>query len=500
MATDTVRPDVGFGSDRGPVLASLMLATGLVALDSTILATAVLSITDSLGDFTLFPWLFTSYLLAQAVTVPIYGALADTFGRKPVMLFGIVVFALGSLLCGLASSMLALIVFRAVQGVGAGAIQPTTMVIAGDLYTLAERATVQGYLAGVWAVASVTGPLLGGICADYLGWRWIFLVNLPLAALAAWMLIRNFHEAVPRRRRSIDYAGAVLLTLGAGSLVLGLLEGGHAWAWGSPVGIAVFGCAGLSLTLFVVVEARATQPILPLWVFTRRVVIAGSVAAMLGGALLFGFTTYVPMFNQGVLGSSALVAGLVTGALTLGWPLAAARAGKVYLRFGFRTCAVLGSTVAALGVVTTLLLDEDSALWQVAVSCFVVGAGMGLVATPTLIAAQTSARWAERGVVTSATMFARSLGSAVGVAVFGAIVNARLVGDGAPTPQSLSAAIHLVFVSIAVMTVVLVAACAAIPRRAGEFPVHPAGEPGPVSRLDHEHGVASPDEKREPGC
>ncbi|MGW6702608.1 MDR family MFS transporter [Nocardia sp. NPDC055049] len=500
MATDTARPDVGFGSDRGPVLASLMLATGLVALDSTILATAVLSITDSLGDFTLFPWLFTSYLLAQAVTVPIYGALADTFGRKPVMLFGIAVFALGSLLCGLASSMLALIVFRAVQGIGAGAIQPTTMVIAGDLYTLAERATVQGYLAGVWAVASVTGPLLGGICADYLGWRWIFLVNLPLAALAAWMLIRNFHESVPRLRRSVDYAGAVLLTLGAGALVLGLLEGGHAWAWGSPVGIAVFGCAGLSLTLFVAVEARATQPILPLWVFTRRVVIASSVAAMLGGALLFGFTTYVPMFNQGVLGSSALVAGLVTGALTLGWPLAAARAGKVYLRFGFRTCAVLGSTVAALGVVTTLLLDEDSALWQVAASCFVVGAGMGLVATPTLIAAQTSARWAERGVVTSATMFARSLGSAVGVAVFGAIVNARLAGDGAPTPQSLSAAIHLVFVSIAVMTVVLVVACTAIPRRAGEFPVHPAGEPGPASRLDHEHGVASPDEKREPGC
>ncbi|WP_410872636.1 MDR family MFS transporter [Nocardia sp. A7] len=500
MATDTARSEVGFGSERGPVLASLMLATGLVALDSTILATAVLSITDSLGDFTLFPWLFTSYLLAQAVTVPIYGALADTFGRKPVMLFGIAVFALGSLLCGLASSMLALIVFRAIQGIGAGAIQPTTMVIASDLYTLAERATVQGYLAGVWAAASVTGPLLGGICADYLGWRWIFLVNLPLAALAAWMLVRKFDESAPRHRRGIDYAGAVLLTLGAGALVLGLLEGGQAWAWGSPVGFAVFGCAALSLILFVIVESRAAQPILPLWVFTRRVVIASSVAAMLGGALLFGFTTYVPMFNQGVLGTSALVAGLVTGALTLGWPLAAARAGKVYLRFGFRMCAVIGSTVAAIGAATTLLLDESSALWQVAASCFVVGAGMGLVATPTLIAAQTSARWAERGVVTSATMFARSLGSAVGVAIFGAIVNARLDGAGVSTPQSLSAAIHLVFATIAVTTVVLVIACAAIPGPAAEFPVHPAGRRGPVGGLDHEHGVATSDEKREPGC
>ncbi|WP_181696384.1 MDR family MFS transporter [Nocardia sp. GTS18] len=464
MAVDTARESVGFGSERGPVLVSLMLATGLVALDSTILATAVLAITDSLGDFALFPWLFSSYLLAQAVTVPVYGALADTFGRKPVMLFGIAVFALGSLLCGLASSMLALIVFRAVQGLGAGAIQPTTMVIASDLYTLAERATIQGYLAGVWAVASVTGPLLGGVFADYLGWRWIFLINLPLAVLAAWMLVRGFHETVPRRQSRIDYAGAVLLTAGASALVLGLLEGGRAWAWDSPTGIGVFAGAALLLTVFAVVETRAAQPILPLWIFTRPVVLASTVAAMLGGALLFGFTTYVPMFNQGVLGTGALVAGLVTGALTLGWPLSAAQAGKVYLRFGFRACAVSGACVAMIGAASTLLIDEHSTLWQVAASCFVVGAGMGLVATPTLIAAQTGAAWSERGVVTSAALFARSLGSAVGVAVFGAIVNARIAGSTAP--EKLAGAIHLVFVAIAAMTVVMVVACVFMPRRA----------------------------------
>ncbi|MGW4634377.1 MDR family MFS transporter [Nocardia sp. NPDC004415] len=500
MATDTLRSEVGFGSDRGPVLGALMLATGLVALDSTILATAVLAITDDLGDFALFPWLFTSYLLAQAVTVPIYGALADAYGRKPVMLGGVVVFALGSLLCGLAGSMLALIVFRAVQGIGAGAIQPTTMVIASDLYSLAERATVQGYLAGVWAVASVTGPLLGGICADYLGWRWIFLVNLPLAATAGWMLMRHLHESVPRQPRRIDYPGAAVLTAGAGALVLGLLEGGHAWAWRSPTSAAVFGGAALALLLFVIVESRAAQPVLPLWVFTRRVVVAGGVAAVLGSALLFGFTTYVPLFNQGVLGSSALVAGLVTGALTLGWPLSAAQAGKVYLRFGFRACAVLGSAVAALGAASTLLLGAHSPLWQVAVSCFVVGAGMGLVATPTLIAAQTSARWSERGVVTSATMFARSLGSAVGVAVFGAIVNARLGDAEAATPQALSAAIHLVFATIAAMTVVLVGACALVPGGRTAIPAHPAGTPGADGVRGPEDGSASPDDTREPGC
>src|SRR5690606_18271711 len=181
-----------------PILASLMLATALVALDATIIATAVLSITHSLGGFAQFPWLFSIYLLAQAVTVPVYGKLADIVGRKPVILFGIATFALGSLLCGLATSMTALIVFRAVQGIGAGAIQPMTMVIAGDLYTLAERAKVQGYLASVWAISAVGGPLLGGVFVDFVSWRWIFLVNLPLSAVASWMLARNFRERAER--------------------------------------------------------------------------------------------------------------------------------------------------------------------------------------------------------------------------------------------------------------------------------------------------------------
>lgn len=484
VATDTLPPDLGAGAgrDRGPVLTALMLATGLVALDSTILATAVLSITTALGDFALFPWLFTSYLLAQAVTVPLYGALADSVGRKPVILGGIALFALGSLLCGLAPNMFSLIVFRAVQGAGAGAIQPTTMVIAGDLYTLTERARVQGYLAAVWAAASVTGPLLGGVFADYLGWRWIFLVNLPLAGAAAWLLARRFAETAPRGHRRVDYVGAALLTVGAGALVLGLLEGGRSWGWSSPTGIGVFACAAILLALFVAAQTRAEHPVLPLWLFTRRVVVASSAASMLGGALLFGFTTYVPMFNQGVLGTGALVAGVVTGALTLGWPLSAANAGRVYLRFGFRACAVLGSGVAAAGTASTLLIGEQSPLWQVAASCFVVGAGMGLVATPTLIAAQTAARRSERGVVTSANMFARSLGSAVGVAVFGALVTARLGGEDPPAPHTLASAVHGVFAAIAASTLVLVCACAMMPRRIvppSEAPVPPGlEEPG----------------------
>ncbi|MEV6323717.1 MDR family MFS transporter [Nocardia sp. NPDC051787] len=465
MATETAPASVGLRSERGAILGSLMLATGLVALDSTVIATAVLTITGSLGGFAQFPWLFSVYLLAQAVTVPIYGKLADTVGRKPVILFGIAMFALGSLLCGVATSMLALIVFRAVQGIGAGAIQPMTMTIAGDLYTLAERARVQGYLASVWAMSSVAGPLLGGLFAEYVSWRWIFLINLPLSALAGWMLVRNFTESAPRRTQRVDYLGAALLTLGAGALILGLLEGGQAWTWSSPMSIGIFGGGAVVLMLFGLVERRAQNPILPLWVFTRRVVIASSLVSVLIGAVLLGLTSYVPTFTQGVLGTGALVAGLTVGALTLGWPLAASQAGKVYLRVGFRTSALIGSGLAALGAASTLLITQNSTLWQVAASCFVIGTGMGLVATPTLIAAQTSAEWTERGVVTSANMFARSIGSAVGVAVFGAIVNARVGHTDHPQPAALASAVHLVFVTIAAMAVVMVVASAMMPSR-----------------------------------
>jgi MFS family permease len=386
-------------------------------------------------------------------------------GRKPVILFGIAVFALGSLLCGVATSMLGLIIFRAVQGIGAGAIQPMTMTIAGDLYTLSERARVQGYLASVWAMSSVAGPVLGGLFAEYVSWRWIFLINLPLCALAAWMLVRSFAESAPRRRQSVDYAGAALLTVGAGAVILGLLEGGQAWAWSSPVGIGIFVGGAALLVSFVLVERRARNPILPLWVFTRRVVIASSLVSVLVGAIVLGATSYVPTFTQGVLGTGALVAGLTVGALSLGWPLAASLAGKVYLRLGFRTTALIGSGSAALGAASTLLITQHSTVWQIAASCFVIGAGMGLVATPTLIAAQTSAEWTERGVVTSANMFARSIGSAVGVAVFGAIVNSRVGPTDHPAPATLASAVHLVFVTIAAMAVVLLVAAAMMPRR-----------------------------------
>lgn len=465
MATRTDVVDVGFRSERGPVLIALMLTTSLVALDTTIISTAVFTIVGDLGGFSQFPWLFSVYLLTQAVSVPLYGKLADTFGRKPVMMLGIGLFALGSVLCALAWSMPALIAFRAVQGLGAGAVQPMSMTIAGDIYTLAERAKAQGYLASVWGMSAVIGPTLGGLFSEFLSWRWIFFVNIPLCLLAGVMLMRNFTEEKVRNRRSIDYVGAALLSAGAALLILGLLEGGQAWAWGSATSIGVFATGTVLLVAFVFVERHVDEPVLPLWVLTRRMLVASSLVSLLVGAIVLGLTTYVPTFAQGVLGTGALVAGFALATLTVGWPIAASLSGKLYLRFGFRFTALIGSGLVVLGTGSTLVLSSESAVWHIAICCFVIGSGMGLLASPTLIAAQASVEWADRGVVTSTNMFARSIGSAVGVAVFGAIVNANLSDTTSPPPGELADAVHLVFVTALCAALVMVAAAALMPRK-----------------------------------
>src|SRR5947209_6054320 len=232
--TDVVeRSPVGFRSERGAVLASVMSATALVALDSTVLATAVPTIVRELGGFSQFPWLFSIYLLTSAVTTPLYGRLADTFGRRPVLFWGIAVFLAGSVLCATAPSMAVLIAGRAVQGLGAGAVQPVSLTVVGDLYSVAERARVQGYLASVWGMSAVVGPAIGGLFSEYGSWRWIFVINLPVGALAVWLLARSLHERAQPRRRSMDVAGAVTLVAGWSLVLLGLLEGGVAWAWNS---------------------------------------------------------------------------------------------------------------------------------------------------------------------------------------------------------------------------------------------------------------------------
>lgn len=457
--------DVGLRSERGPVLAAVMLCTALVAVDATILATAVPSIVREIGGFTEFPWLFSVYLLAQAVSIPVYGKLNDLFGRKPVILWGIGLFLLGSIMCGVAWSIWPLIAFRVVQGLGAGAIMPTTMTIIGDLYSVRERATVQGYVASVWGTASVVGPALGGVFSEYVSWRWVFLINIPLCLLAATMIGRRFHERVDRGHPMIDYRGATLLTLGLSLVILGVLEGGQAWQWDSPVSVAVLGGGLTALVAFGFIERTAAEPVLPLWMFRRRLLIFSGLLAVGTGAILLALSSYVPVYVQDVLGTGPLVAGFAMSTLLLGWPIAASQAGKVYLRVGFRACALIGTTLVLVGCALMLLLDQESAVPTVAAFCLVIGLGMGLTAAPTLIAAQSSVGWAERGVVTGNYVFLRSLGSALGVAAFGAIANAT-VGHGAVDPGRLTVAVHRIFIGLAVLAVIMVAWAALLPRAA----------------------------------
>ena len=480
--------NVGFRSERGPVLIAVMLSTALIAIDSTIIATAVPSIVKDIGGFTEFPWLFSVYLLAQAVSVPIYGKLNDLFGRKPVVLWGIGLFLVGSVLCGLAWSMLTLIIFRVVQGLGAGAIAPTTITIVGDLYTVRERSKVQGYLASVWGISSVIGPTLGGVFSEYVDWRWIFLVNIPLCLLAGGMIFTKFHEPAERRHPVIDYRGAALLTAGLTLVILGVLEGGQAWAWASPTSLITLGGGLLLLVLFGLAERGAPEPVLPLWVFRRRLLVTSGQLAVGVGAILLGLSSYVPIYVQDVLGYGPLVAGFALAALTLGWPITASQAGRVYLRVGFRATALIGTVLVTGGCALLLLLGAESSVWAVGTYCLVIGLGMGLTAAPTLIAAQSSVGWSERGVVTANNIFLRSLGSALGAAVFGAIANAIIGGD-AVDPALLTTAVHRIFIGMLLVAIVMIALAALIPRSADAVTAAPpdapaddaASAPGPAS-------------------
>jgi EmrB/QacA subfamily drug resistance transporter len=463
-----------------------MLSTFLIAIDSTVLATAVPTIVGEFGGFEQFPWLFSIYTLAQAASVPVYAKLSDIIGRRPVMYTGIVLFLIGSVLCASAWSMGALIAFRAIQGLGAGAITPTAMTIAGDIYTVRERAKAQGYLASVWAFSAVAGPTIGGLFSQFASWRWIFWINVPLCLLALWMLWRNYRQSFERHRRRIDYSGAALLTAALVLIVLALLEGGHAWAWLSWQSVAAFGVGALLLVVFAFVERRAEDPILAPWVFSSRIVMTTSVAALLVGVVLIGLVSFVPTFLQSTANAAPVVAGLAVAALTLGWPISASIAGRFYLRIGFRATTLIGSSLAILGSVLLIVFGFSPSIGLTAVGCFVVGLGLGLVAAPSLIAAQSSVGMRRRGVVSGTNMLARSVGSAVGVAVFGAIANTLIArSGGSDVPAAIQSGSIGVFIGVAVTTLLMLLACAFIP------PVHidePDSEPA------REEATVPPDE------
>ncbi|WP_406837602.1 MFS transporter [Streptomyces sp. AHU1] len=422
---------------RRAVVAALMLAMGLAALDATIVSTAVPQIVGDLGGFSVFSWLFSGYLLAVTVTLPVYGKLSDTFGRKPVLVAGASLFLLGSLLCATAWNMAALIAFRIVQGLGGGALQGTVQTLAADLYPLGERPKIQARLSTVWATSAVAGPALGGVLAAYANWRWIFLVNLPVGALALWLIARHLREperAVPDRRPRIDWAGALAVFACGGVLLTALVQGGVAWDWLSAPSIALFTAGACLIAVVVAVERRAAEPIIPGWVWRRRTIAAVNLALGALGLLMVAPTVFLPTYAQAVLGLAPVAAGFVLSVWTLSWPVSAALSQHVYRRVGFRNTAALGIAAAGLLLLAFPLLPVPGRAWQPALLMLLLGGALGLFQLPLIVGVQSTVGWAERGTTTASVLFCRQTGQTLGAALFGAVANgvlaARLGGAG----------------------------------------------------------------------
>jgi multidrug resistance protein len=378
------------------------------------------SIASELGGFSLYSWVFSSYLLMQAVTIPMFGKLSDMLGRKPVFVAGVVVFLIGSLLCGFARSMHVLVMFRFLQGLGAGAVQPITTTLAGDLYSLEERGRIQGYMSGVWGISSIIGPLVGGLIVHSVGWPWIYWINVPIGIASIALVVTNLHETVEQPvKRSIDYKGATLLLVGVGSLMLALTQSG---TWPADVLIALAAAALVAFMLFVRQERRAPDPLMPLDLWGDGLIRYSNIAGLTSGMLMIGIITFLPTYVQGVLSGTALVAGFTLSIMTVGWPLASFFAGPRIARNGITTFVRTGGITLLIGSLLIALLASRGAM-AAGLGSLVIGIGLGLVNTTTLVAIQASVSWSKRGVATATNMLMRILGQALGAALFGGVLN-----------------------------------------------------------------------------
>jgi EmrB/QacA subfamily drug resistance transporter len=425
------RPGAPSGRARRIITAGLVLAMAVVALETTVVVTALPTIVGELDRLDLYSWVFSAYLLTSTVTVPLYGKLADIYGRRRVFLFGISVFLLGSVMCGLAQDMTGLIAFRAIQGLGAGAVMPTIFTVLADLYPLKERARVQGVFSTLWGVTSLVGPGLGAWLTLTLTWRSVFFVGVPFGLSAAVFFAWFFKERVEPRKVSLDIAGSVLLMGGLTALLMALTQGSEGLGWASPVVLGLLTASVLMLVGFVVAERRATDPVLPLHLFKLRVMSVSSAANFLSGAVLFGVTSYVPLFVQGARGEGAAGAGFALTPMLVAWSMSGFAGPRLLLRFGFRATAIGATLMIALGAMGLLLVGIDTPALPLYVSMALLGLGFGPSTSAFLILLQERVPWSQRGVATSSTQLFRSLGGTVGVALLGSILHIGLTSRAA---------------------------------------------------------------------
>ncbi len=392
------------------------------AMEATVVATAMPTVVADLHGIELYGWVGSIYMLASTVTIPLWGAMSDRRGRRPAMLAGMAFFLAGSLMSGAARTMPMLVLGRAVQGVGAGSLQPVPLTIIGDLYSVEERGRVQGYFSAIWGLSGMAGPLVGGLIVRALSWRWVFYVNVPFGLFSAAMLVAFFHEHVDRSRgeRPVDLAGAAALTACVLSLLLGV---------GGTRPFLTLPFAAASLAAFIAVERRAPEPIVPLVLFARRLIAVASVAGALMGTVMMSTLMFLPLYMQAARGASPTEAGATVAPMLVGWPLASLASGRMLTTVGPRALVRTGLAMVCLGTTASwLLVRGDGSARALQGAMFAFGLGMGLANTALLVAVQESVSRAQRGIATASSLFSRSIGGAVSVGALGALVARRLEG------------------------------------------------------------------------
>ncbi|AFL81433.1 arabinose efflux permease family protein [Aequorivita sublithincola DSM 14238] len=422
---------------RNWVLFALMITMMLAAMDNTIVATAIPQIVGDLGGFSLFSWLFSIYLLIQTITIPVYGKLADIYGRKPILIIGIIIFLIGSAACAGAWNMHSLIFFRGLQAVGAGAIMATVNTVAGDIYTIKERAKIQGWLSSVWGISAIMGPAVGGALADYASWRWIFLINIPIGLGAIALIVLFLHENKSHKGHKIDWAGAVAMLVTGTVIMFGLLQGGQSWPWFSLNTLGIIALSVVLIMITIRIERKSAEPILPRWVWKKRVILGANLATIGMGIMTMGPNMFLPVFAQSVTGVGAIAAGFILASMSITWPLSSALSGNLYLRIGFRNTAICGIIIVIIGAASFLFLPFPGPVWYLVAVQMTLGAGFGLITTPLLVGIQSTVEWGQRGVVTGTSMFSRYFGQSIGAAVFAAVFNSSLTDSMENAPARL---------------------------------------------------------------